>query len=501
MGLLFFPRGGSAQVVRYLRRALRQRGWSVPLVTGSLGEPGDETHAATFFDAAGLHVMDYTDAVEAHSRGENPFAVPEPMHPSYEDRPNAPDRIFTALAPETAERLTAAWENVFAGAGLDDTDVFHLHHLTPQHEAAARLWPETPVVGHLHGTEMYMLQNIIARREMATALGVDLARMPEFVRESGGLSGLRDWSPEQQQIIQQTNWNHWRYGDYWEDKLREIARACGHLITISPYDRERAVRLLQIPGERVEWISNGVDTDRFTAQEIAPEEKLKLLQRWLVEDPRGWGESGIPGSIRYTRDQVERGFRDPDTGELYPVLIYVGRFLGFKRVPMLIRAYQRARPLFDRPAPLVVWGGSPGEWEGEHPYTVAREAGADGIFFTGWRGHDELPLGLNCADVMAAPAYREPMGQVYLEAMATGLPVIATNSGGPPSFVNVEPERPNGWLIPPDDMDALVQTLVEAVNNPAERHRRAKNAANHIRREYSWTRIAERFERVYEQVR
>jgi len=70
----------------------------------------------------------------------------------------------------------------------------------------------------------------------------------------------------------------------------------------------------------------------------------------------------------------------------------VGRYLGFKRVPLLVRAYARARPRFETPVPLSIWGGSPGEWEGEHPYTVARELAVDGVFFSGWRGHDELPL-------------------------------------------------------------------------------------------------------------
>ena len=48
MGLLFFPRGGSAFVVRYLSPALTQAGWSVSLASGSLGARGEETNAATF---------------------------------------------------------------------------------------------------------------------------------------------------------------------------------------------------------------------------------------------------------------------------------------------------------------------------------------------------------------------------------------------------------------------------------------------------------------------
>ena len=53
------------------------------------------------------------------------------------------------------------------------------------------------------------------------------------------------------------------------------------------------------------------------------------------------------------------------------MLLFVGRFLDFKRVPLLVRAYAAARERFERRAPLVIWGGFPGEWEGEHPHTVA----------------------------------------------------------------------------------------------------------------------------------
>ena len=142
----------------------------------------------------------------------------------------------------------------------------------------------------------------------------------------------------------------------------------------------------------------------------------------MIEDPRGWDESGEPGSIRY-REQDLRHFVDPNTGEPAPTLLYVGRFLQFKHVPLLVRAYTRARPRFEAPAPLVIWGGFPGEFEGKHPYAVAREEEVNSVFFVGWRGHDDLPNGLSCADLFVAPSVDEPFGQVYLEAMACGVPV------------------------------------------------------------------------------
>ena len=207
-----------------------------------------------------------------------------------------------------------------------------------------------------------------------------------------------------------------------------------------------------------------------------------------------------PGSIRYSEDEVAAAFTGAGAGESPPVLMYVGRFLGFKRVPLLVRAYARARERMHAPAPLVIWGGAPGEWEGEHPHTVAVREGVDGVFFAGWRGHDDLPLGLGCADCFVAPSTDEPFGLVYLEAMACGLPVIGTLSGGPPSFVDVVQGEPDGWLVPPDDEEALADAIVHAVNDAGERERRGENAARHVRDSYSWDGLSARFTDLYELV-
>ena len=65
MGLIFYPRGGSAQVARYLSRALVESGWEVVLASGSLGSPGEHTHAATFFDGLHVEAADYRQAADS----------------------------------------------------------------------------------------------------------------------------------------------------------------------------------------------------------------------------------------------------------------------------------------------------------------------------------------------------------------------------------------------------------------------------------------------------
>jgi glycosyltransferase involved in cell wall biosynthesis len=126
--------------------------------------------------------------------------------------------------------------------------------------------------------------------------------------------------------------------------------------------------------------------------------------------------------------------------------------------------------------------------------------GVEGVFFTGWRDHDELADILNCSDVFAAPAVDEPFGLVYLEAMATAIPPVATCTGGPRSFVNVDCVHPTGWLVPPDDVAATARALVEAVSDRAMRVERGRRGAQFVREHYSWASSARSFARLYDEV-
>ena len=343
-----------------------------------------------------------------------------------------------------------------------------------------------------------MLDRIERLDAAAVALGTSLEGLAAARRLGRASARIPRLSDEARRLLQETNLARYRYGKDWAARLEAAARRSGRIICISPHEASEAVRLLGVPDELIEVIPNGVDTELFTRATLTREERLGLLRRWLVDEPQGWDESGRPGSIRYPPEALE-AFTGPG-GEPLPLLLFVGRYLDFKRVPLLVRAYARARPRFDTPVPLLIWGGSPGEWEGEHPHTVAQELGVDGVFFSGWRGHDELPLGLSTADVFVAPSVEEPFGLVFLEAMSCHLPVITTRTGGPLSFVNTVAGKPNGWLVEPDDVDALADALVEAVNDGATRNERADNARHQARSSYSWRALSGRYEAVYDDV-
>jgi D-inositol-3-phosphate glycosyltransferase len=165
-----------------------------------------------------------------------------------------------------------------------------------------------------------------------------------------------------------------------------------------------------------------------------------------------------------------------------------------------VRAHARARQELGRPLPLLFAGGAPGEWEGEHPAdAAARSPWGHEVFFAGWRSHAELARVLTCADLMAVPSVAERFGQVYVEAMAMEVPVVACRVAAPPTYIDDDPASPDrcGWLVPPDDEVALADALVAAASDPSERTIRGANGRRRARERFSWDRVAVAVADVY----
>jgi glycosyltransferase involved in cell wall biosynthesis len=168
------------------------------------------------------------------------------------------------------------------------------------------------------------------------------------------------------------------------------------------------------------------------------------------------------------------------------VLVYTGRFTEVKRLPLLIEAYATARKRFEGVTALVLLGGYPGEWEGEHPIETIERLGLHDVFLAGWHSHAELPDYFNASDALVHASVREQFGQVLVEAMACGLPAIAVDRFGPAAIVD---DARTGWLVPPDDAEALADAMVEAVNDGPGRRHRGQEARGEVGRRYAWGRI------------
>ena len=86
--------------------------------------------------------------------------------------------------------------------------------------------------------------------------------------------------------------------------------------------------------------------------------------------------------------------------------------------------------------------------------------GPEPVKTVGARPHEEIPVWMNASDVLCLPSLHEGLPNVALEAMACGLPVVASRVGGVPEIVR---EGENGLLVPASDVSALAAALQTAL--------------------------------------
>jgi glycosyltransferase involved in cell wall biosynthesis len=444
MGIYFYPRGGSAHVCRATAREFERNGVEVTVLSGSRSDLGEHGLARSFYSGLDLRTVDFTPAL----RGSDPLdfsGAPgtAPMHGSYEDRPGAEDPVLTYLDDDAYELQVDAWMRELEAAGAATTDLLYLHHLTPLNEAAARAFPEVPVLGHVHGTELLMLEQIAAETPSS-----------------------------------------WRHGEIWAERMRGWAAACERIVVSNQQGLERAAATLDLDPERFVCVPNGFDPS-FAPREI---DRRAHWRRHLVERPQGWRPGSPAGSV---------GYEESDLDALEgTVLVYVGRFTEVKRLPLLIEAFAQARPRFREPAALVLVGGHAEEWEGEHPIDAVERLGCPDVFLAGWHSHDDLPDFLRASDLLVHASVHEQFGQVLVEAMACELPAIAVDRAGPAEIVD-DPDT--GWLVPPDDADALAEAMVAAVNEPGDRRLRGQRARGEVVGRYAWQQIGSELSEVVDE--
>ena len=119
------------------------------------------------------------------------------------------------------------------------------------------------------------------------------------------------------------------------------------------------------------------------------------------------------------------------------------------------------------------------------------------VFLAGWHAQQDLPQFLSAADAIVLTSEREQFEQVLIEAMACGVPAVATRSLGPTAIIE---DRRTGWLVQPDDEAALAAALADVVNDLHERERRGQAARLAVRERFSWATIAAKLAGVLEEV-
>jgi phosphatidylinositol alpha-1,6-mannosyltransferase len=239
--------------------------------------------------------------------------------------------------------------------------------------------------------------------------------------------------------------------------LRRIGDGTDVVTFVSRYTRSRFAPAFG-PKARLEYLPPGVDTDRFRPDRAARDE---------LRDRYGLGER--------------------------PTVVCLSRLVPRKGQDMLIKALPTIRQRVEGTALVVVGGG---------PYLdslreLARDRGvADHVRFTGGIPSAELPAHHALADVFAMPCRTrgagmdvEGLGIVFLEASATGVPVIAGQSGGAPEAVQ---HNKTGLVIDGTSVDEVAEAVAELLS---DRDRAAKMGAagrEWVTSQWRWDTLAAR---------
>jgi glycosyltransferase involved in cell wall biosynthesis len=230
---------------------------------------------------------------------------------------------------------------------------------------------------------------------------------------------------------------------YWLDRL--VLKRLHGLIwrnaerVIANSDGLKALAQRSFPTQAIDVIPNGVDTQAFSPQSV--QTKLEHLN-----------------------------------------LISIGRLIERKGYAYLFEALKD----LENVSLTLVGDGN----QKQHLQTLARQSGLQ-VTFLGYVAHAELPQLLRAADLFVLPSLNEGMPNAALEAMACGLPVILTDTGGSQELV-----KGNGIIVPKGDAQALRDAVLKYKHDPgliATHGAKSRNIAENM----SWKKVAESYLQIY----
>jgi glycosyltransferase involved in cell wall biosynthesis len=191
-------------------------------------------------------------------------------------------------------------------------------------------------------------------------------------------------------------------------------------------------------------------------------------------------ENGVDLAAWYPRSEAARA---PDQPTRF---VFIGRLVDWKAVDLLLAAFARLPGAVQ----LDIIGDGPmmSAWS-----ALARQLGtADRVRFHGWLAQADAARRLRDSDVLVLPSIYECGGAVVLEAMATGLPVIATAWGGPADYLDAS----CGILVAPSSREELVDGLAQAMDrlhrDPDLRTAMGRSGRRKAEAEYDWSAKVER---------
>jgi sugar transferase (PEP-CTERM/EpsH1 system associated) len=286
-----------------------------------------------------------------------------------------------------------------------------------------------------------------------------LARVPHIVHGEHG----REYSDKE--------------GSNW--KRNQIRRVIGHIVdryvVVCDFFRSWLRETCKVPAGKIAHIPNGVDTEKFCPLQLRGNAQLGVNgQSSAVAD--------IPAvrALRYDLGIPPEAIVVGSIGRLDPVKDFPTLLKGFKQI-------SGRRPQLA----LVIVGDGPIRLE------LARVTDELGLNSSvKWLGErNDIPALLRSFDVFVQSSLFEGMSNTILEAMASGLPVVATDAGGNAELVQ---SGKNGMVIPVGDVEALAEALDEYVSDTVLRKDHGENSRNRAVAQFDISLMASGYNELYE---
>ncbi len=181
---------------------------------------------------------------------------------------------------------------------------------------------------------------------------------------------------------------------------------------------------------------------------------------------------------------------EPKTKGL-PTVVHISNFRPLKRVGDVVEIFARIRREID--ARLLLVGDGPESMKAEQ---MVRDLGlTDSVEFIGIV--DDVAPVLAAADLLLLPSEMESFGMAALEAMASGVPVVASTVGGIPEVVE---DGVTGYLAPVGDVNAMARHSLKILRDEKESSRLAKMARKRAAEHFDFKTIIPQYESLYERV-
>lgn len=247
-----------------------------------------------------------------------------------------------------------------------------------------------------------------------------------------------------------------------------VIDGANRVIAECPQDEQDLLTLYEADPRRISMIPCGVDTTRFR-----------------------------PVPRRRARSIV--GLKSDEH-----VVLQLGRLVPRKGIDNAIRGIARLRDLHGVSATLIVVGGDSDAPDPARTPEIARlmsvaesERVSSQVRFVGRRGRDALRYYYSAADVFVTTPWYEPFGLTPLESMACGTPVVGANVGGIRYTVR---DGETGYLVPPNDPEALADRLARVLEEPGHRHALGQEGLRRVRERFCWPNVTCAIENLYREV-